>query len=63
MLHFASAYGHPSVVELFIKSGAQLDAQTKVHYKQLVGDNITLNVVLYSRKLLKVETFTNFAIL
>ena len=42
-LHFASAYGHPSIVELFIKSGAQLDAQTKVHYRQLVGDNVTLN--------------------
>ena len=34
-------------MELFIKSRsvAQLDAQTKVHYRQLVGDNVTLNVV------------------
>jgi ankyrin repeat protein len=41
-LHFASAHGHPSIVELFIKSGAQLDIQTKVH---LVADNATLYVV------------------
>ena len=31
-LHSASAHGHPSIVELLIKSGAQLDIQTKVHY-------------------------------
>ena len=43
-LHFASSHGHPSIVELFMKSGAQLDVQTKVHYRQLVGDNVTLNV-------------------
>ena len=30
-LHFASAYCHPSIVELLMKSGAQVDIQTKVH--------------------------------
>ena len=41
-LHYASAHGHPSIVELLIKSGAQLDIQTKV---QLLGDNITLSMM------------------
>ena len=29
-LHFASAYGHPSLVDLLIKSGSKLDIQDKV---------------------------------
>ena len=33
--HFANAHGHHSLVEPLIKSGAELDIQTKVH--QLSG--------------------------
>ena len=45
-LHYASAHSQPSIVEILIKSGAQLDIQTKVRYCQpLLGEDITLNIV------------------